>query len=67
DKQDQIVGYIRNVSPIQEGNFFDFQLQSKDKYMREVCFAHGKRKSQIKRFKVDQRSNTEDLLMSSNF
>ena len=69
-----MVGYIHNVSPIKEGNFFDFQLQSKDKYMW-VCFAPAKRELfqsikgnpvRIKRFKIDQRSNTDDLLMSSN-
>ena len=57
------------------GNFFDFQLQSKDKYMRGVCFAPAKGELfqsvkgnpvRIKRFKIDQRSNTDDLLMSSN-
>ena len=70
-----MVGYIHNVSPIKEGNFFDFQLQSKDKYMRGVSFAPAKRELfqsvkdnpvRIKRFKIDQRSNTCDLLMSSN-
>ena len=60
-----------HVSPIKEGNFFDFQLQSKDKYMRGVSFAPAKRELfqsvkgnpvRIKRFKIDQRSNTDDLL-----
>ena len=64
-----------HVSPIKEGNFFDFQLQSKDKYMRGVSFAPAKRELfqsvkgnpvRIKRFKIDQRSNTDDLLMSTN-
>ena len=43
DKQDQTAAYIHYVSPTKESNFFDLQLQSKDKYMRGVCFGPGKR------------------------
>ncbi|CAH3141876.1 unnamed protein product, partial [Porites evermanni] len=35
--------YIHYVSPTKESNFFDLQLQSKDKYTRGVCFGPGKR------------------------
>lgn len=60
---------------MKEGNVFDFQLQSKEKNMRGVCFSPAKRELfqsvkgnpvRIKRFKIDQRSNTDDLLMNSN-
>lgn len=77
EKPDQIIGYIHNVSPIKEGKFFDFQVQSKEKYLRGVCFAPAKRDLfqsvqdgsspvKIKRFRIDQKSNTEDLLMGDN-
>ena len=35
-KNTEVVGYLHNVSPVKEGHFFDFQLQSKDKYLRGV-------------------------------
>ena len=60
-----------------EGNFFNFQVQSKDKYLRGVCFAPAKRDLfqsvqdsgspvKIKRFCIGQKSNTGDVLMSGN-
>ena len=70
-------GYVRNVSPIENGKYFDFQLQMKHKTVRAVCFSPPKRKYfseystsntpvEIKKFKVDINSNAEDLVMGNN-
>ena len=37
-------GYVHNVSPIENGKYFDFQLQMKHKTVRAVCFSPPKRK-----------------------
>ena len=66
EKPDQIIGYIHNVSPIKEGNFFDFQVQSKEKYLRGVCFAPAKRDLFQSVQDGGSPVNTDDLLMSAN-
>ena len=69
--------YVCNVSLVKEGHFSDFQLQSKDKYLRGVCFSPPKRQLfkwleeggspvKIKKFRLSTNSNTDDLLMNSN-
>ncbi|CAH3167388.1 unnamed protein product, partial [Pocillopora meandrina] len=37
-------GYVHNVSQIKNGKYFDFQLQTKHKTIRAVCFSPPKRK-----------------------
>ena len=70
-------GYVHNVSPIKNENYFDFQLQMKHKTVRAVCFSPPNRKYfseystsntpvEIEKFKVDTNSNAEDLVMGNN-
>ena len=69
--------YVYNVSPIKNDKYFDFQLQMKHKTVRADCFSPPKRKYfseystsntpvEIKKFKVDTNSNTENLVMGNN-
>ncbi|KAJ7394876.1 hypothetical protein OS493_000711 [Desmophyllum pertusum] len=75
--KEEVIGYLHNLSPVKQGKFFDFQLQSKDRSFRGVCFSPGKRSLfaglqadgsavKIKKFRIDTRSNAEDLLMNNN-
>lgn len=69
-------GYIHNISPFKtNGNYFDFQLQTKNKTYRAVCFSPKKRnliKSfhdqhspvKLKRCRLETKSNSEDLMQS---
>lgn len=36
-REGKTTGYIHNVSPL-ENNYFDFQLQTKNKTIRAACF-----------------------------
>ena len=69
----QFVGYIRNISPLRRGSYFDCQLQGKEKLSGE-CFLPPKLKRftslsqanspvKIKKLHTDTKSNAEDLLM----
>ena len=68
------VGFLHNVSPVKKGRYFDFQLQTKSKTIRGVCFSPPKRKIftdfgasekpvKVQRFEVSTSSNAEDLVM----
>ena len=68
-------GYIHNISPL-KNNYFDFQLQTKSKTIRVVCFDKSKRnhveafcksKSPVKieKFRLETKSNSEDLVMDN--
>lgn len=70
----ECVGYIHNLSPLKKGSYFDCQLQGKEKTVRGVCFLPPKLKRftslseanspvKIKKFRIDTKSNAEDLLM----
>ena len=70
----EFVGYIHNLSPLKKGSYFDCQLQGKEKTVRGVCFSPPKLKRftslseanspvKIKKFRIDTKSNAEDLLM----
>ncbi|XP_029209383.2 uncharacterized protein LOC114973125 [Acropora millepora] len=72
--KDEVAGYIHNVSPVKNGKYFDFQIQTKEKIMRGVCFSPPKVKRftefsesatpvKLKNFRLDTSANTEDLLM----
>lgn len=72
--KDEVAGYIHNVSPVKNGKYFDFQIQTKEKVMRGVCFSPPKVKRfaefsesatpvKLKKFRLDTSANTEDLLM----
>ena len=71
----EFVGYIQNISPLKKGSYFDCKLQGKEKTVRGVCFSPPQLKRftslsranspvKIKKFRIDTKSNTEDLLMS---
>lgn len=77
DKEDEIVGYIHNLSPLKSGKYFDFQLQGKDKTVRGICFSPPKLKRfeefsntsspvKVKKFRIDTQSNSEDYIMESD-
>ena len=70
----EVVGYLHNISPLKKGRYLDFQMQTKDKTVRGVCFSPRKlrrfselsQKSspvKLKKFRVDTALNSEDLLM----
>ena len=70
----EVVGYLHNISPLKKGRYFDFQMQTKEKTVRGVCFSPPKLKRfcelsqksspvKLKKFRVDTASNSEDLLM----
>jgi len=70
----EVVGCLHNISPLKKGRYFDFQMQTKDKTVRGVCFSPPKLKRfselsqksspvKLKKFRVDTASNSEDLLM----
>ena len=70
----EFVGYIHNISPLKKGSYFDCQLQGKEKTVRGVCVSPPKLKRftslsqanspvKIKKFRIDRKSNAEDLLM----
>ena len=70
----EFVAYIHNISPLKKGSYFDCQLQGKEKTVRGVCFSPPKLKRftslseanspvKIKKFRIDTKSNAEDLLM----
>ena len=72
-REGKATGYIHNVSPL-KNNHFDFQLQTKNKTIRAVCFDKSKRNHleafckskspvKIKKFHLETKSNPEDLLM----
>ena len=72
--EDEISGYIHNLSPLKQGKFFEFQLQAERKTVRGVCFSPPKRKRfeelrsssspvKIKKFRIDTKSNAEDYVM----
>ena len=65
--------HIHNVSPLKNSHF-DFQLQTKNKKIRVVCFDKYKRNHlegfwkskspvKIKKFHLETKSNSEELLM----
>ena len=73
----EFVGYIHNISPIKRDRYFDFELQGKEKTVRGVCFSPPKLKRfselssagspvKIKKFRIDTKSNSEDILMGSD-
>ena len=77
-KSDEVVGYVHNVSPVKSGGRFDFQLQTQEKTVRGVCFSpsHHKRfrkmskissPAKLKKFRLDTKSNSEDILMEMMF
>ena len=70
----EFVGYIHNLSPLKKGSYFDCQLQGKEKTVQGVCFLPPKLKRftslseansqvKIKKFRIDTKSNAEDLLI----
>ena len=72
-REGKATGYIHNVSPL-KNNHFDFQLQTKNKTIRAVCFDKSKKNHleafckskspvKIKKFRLETKSNSEDLLM----
>lgn len=72
--KDEVPGYIHNVSPVKNGRYFDFQIQTKEKIMGGVCFSPPKVKRftefsesptpvKLKKFRLDTSANTKDLLM----
>ena len=77
-QNNEIVGYIHNVSPVYNEKFFECQLQGKDQTItRAVCFSPRKRKIfkdysekkspiKVKEFNVDTSSNTNDILMGDS-
>ena len=77
DKDEEISGYIHNLSPLKQGKFFDFQLQAQDRTVRGICFSPPKRKRfeqfsnagspvKIKKFRIDTKSNAEDYVMGND-
>ena len=70
----EFVAYIHNISPLKKGSYFDCQLQGKEETVRGVCFSPPKLKRftslsqanspvKIKKFRIDTKSNVEDLPM----
>ena len=70
----EFVAYIHNISPLKKRSYFDCQLQGKEETVRGVCFSPPKPKRftslsqanspvKIKKFRIDTKSNAEDLLM----
>lgn len=75
--ENAIFGYIHNLSPIKKDKYFDFELQTKDKTVRGICFSPPKRKRfeqfstnnspvKIKKFRIDTKSNAEDYVMGND-
>ena len=73
-KSDEVVGYVHNVSPVKSGCRFDFQLQTQEKNVRGECFSPSYHKRfqemskisspvKLKKFRLDTKSNSEDILM----
>ena len=65
------------MSPVKSGRRFDFQLQTQEKTVRGVCFSpsHPKRFQEmskisspvkLKKFRLDTKSNSEDILMGND-
>ena len=70
----EFVAYVHNISPLKKGSYFDCQLQGKEETVRGVCFSPPKLKRftslsqanspvKIKKFRIDTKSNAEDLPM----
>ena len=80
EQQEEIVGYLHNVSPVKKTNkasYFDMCIQTDNDLLRGVCFSPGKqtdfknvsdKKSPIKlrRFKLEKNSDSNTLLMYHN-
>ena len=75
--KDEVAGYIHSVSPVKNGRYFNFQIQTKEKIMRRVCFSPPKVKRftefsesatpvKLKKFRLDTSANTEDFLMGND-
>ena len=72
---EELVGYLHNVAPVNSvGRRFEFRFQTESKMIRGVCFSptHQKRFHDIsqstspvklKKFSIDTKSNSEDILM----
>ena len=71
-------GYIHNVSPLRNNNsYFDFEVQTKYKTIRAVCFSPKKRKLidthsknetpvELKRCRFETKYNSEDLVLNDD-
>ena len=78
-EEQTITGFVHNLSPVRNGptkKYFDFTLQTDaEKSVRAVCYSPQKRKVfegsanqsrpiKIKKFTVDKKDGSTDLLMS---
>ena len=75
--QEEVVGYIHDVSHVGQGQskkFFDFRLQTQEDVIRGVCFSPGKKRAfedaalkkspvKLKKF-IHDKKNTTDILMN---
>ena len=71
-------GYLHNLSPLKKnGGYFDFQIQTKHKTVRAVCFSPQKRKLlksyfdkespvKLKKCRLETKCNSEDLMLEDD-